>query len=117
MPDPLDQNSQVFIAGGGFPLPVMRTRFGSSLSQAVTTTAGASTQITVGGCSRIVRIFAIGCPIYYKLGATGMTAPGAVDGYVPQDLYLDDILQAEPDNFVRFIAVTGTGTARLQVMG
>jgi hypothetical protein len=36
---------------------------------------------------------------------------------VPQDLYLDDILQAEPDNFVRFIAVTGTGTARLQVMG
>ena len=113
----LDQNSKPFIAAGGYALPVMRVRTGKSFNQAVTTTPGAATAITVDGCSRIIRIFAIGCPLYYITGATGVGVPGTTNGYVPQDLFIDEIIDEAPNNYIRVVAASGTGTARVQVMG
>jgi hypothetical protein len=118
MADFLDQVTRVFSSYGGASFPVLPTRLGQSVNQAVTTSPGAAIDLTtkLGGCDRIIRIFAIGAPIYYTMGLSGVAAPGVGDGYVLQDQFLEDICYAI-NPFIRFVAVTGSGTARVQILG
>jgi hypothetical protein len=118
MADVLDQQTRSFKTYGGAVYPVLPTRFGQSQNQATSATAGAQIDLTskMGNCDRIIRIHAIAAPIYFVMGLTGLAAPGVGDGYVPQDQYLETIAYINLP-FIRFIAVSGTGTARVEILG
>jgi len=114
--NPLTQTAQAFIDKNGRPLPLLRTQMGASISQAVTTTANAAVQIQSGDFARAIRIWAIGCPLIYKTGASGVAAPSATaDGYVGQDRAIETWVSPD-ETHIRFAAASGTGTARVEIL-
>lgn len=100
----------------GNVIPVLAPVYGSSLEQAVTTTSGTAMAINATGKPCVVKVFAIGCDIYYKSGASGVTAPVLGDGMIFAGTYEVVPLPAGHTH-VRCYARTGSGTARTEYLG
>jgi hypothetical protein len=116
MTNQLNQVTRPFNASGNYVMPLLRTWFGSSKSQALTTSAGAALQIHNSDFDRPVRIWAIGCPVIYKCGDSSVTGPSATaDGFILADSYIETYMAAD-EQYIRAAAVSGTGTLRVEVL-
>ena len=117
MSNSLTQTTSPMQAAGGHTLPLLRTQFGGTKQQAVTTSAGASIQVHTSDYDRAVRIWAIDCAVVYVFGsATGMAAPNAnSDGYVGKDNFVETWM-APDENWIRCAAAAGTGSVRIEVL-
>lgn len=104
-----------FIADGGVPMPLFRTDYGKTKTIAVTTTAGAAEALFTDDGARPVRIWAVGCPLIYVTGGSGVAVPTAADGYVAQDQRVE-IFLTPGENHIRVAAASGTGTAKVEVL-
>jgi len=96
-------------------LPLLKTEFGKTISAAVTTTAGAAVQLFTTACARGFRIWAIGCPIIYVTGPSGVAVPAATDGYVAQDAYIETWTD-EVNNYIRVAAASGSGSVKIELL-
>lgn len=104
-----------FTAEGGVALALLRPEFGKTRTIAVTTTAGAAVQLFTEDYARPIRIWAVGCPLIYITGGSGVAAPAAGDGYVGQDQRCE--LYCLPgESYIRIAAASGTGTAKVEVL-
>jgi hypothetical protein len=112
----LDQTTQPFIGRGNLPLSVLAPQWGASKTQAVTTTPSAAIQLHADTFPRIIRIWAVGCPVRYVLGGSGVAAPSATaDGYVAQDQSIETVA-AEGENYIRVAAGSGSGSAVVELL-
>lgn len=97
-------------------IPVLGAKYGSSLEQAVTTSTGAVMAINASGVAGIIRIFGLGCDVFYITGGSDIALPTLADGLVLSGTYLDVPIPSGHTH-VRCAARSGSGTARAELLG
>lgn len=101
----------------GNVVPVLGVQYGASIETAITTsgiTAGAQT--VSDGSGGLLRIWALGCDIYYKTGAAGLTAAANVDALILSNTFMDIPLPVNHTT-LRGIAKSGSGFIRIEKLG
>lgn len=107
----------------GAVVPVLKVAQGLSQESNVTHLA-ATLALSVRAASDplvMVRVWAFGCAIYFKMGNSGVTAPTSIDACIPKDSYVETYL-AGAETHIRAIGrtdqggTTAAGTFRLEVL-
>lgn len=104
-----------YVASGGAVIPVMRTAYGLSQVIAVSSTPTTAAQLNVNRQSRVVRLWAVGCPVWYIFGPTNAASAAAGSGYIGQDRYIETYYTKE-DSWFSARAVSGTGSLVLEIL-
>jgi hypothetical protein len=103
-----------FRDAGNMSIPVFQPSYGASQEIAITTTSTAAQALTSIGASRsLARLYSVGCPAYFKMGATGLGAASNLDAYIPSDGFTEVIIDPD-EGFIRARAVTGSGLLRIE---
>lgn len=96
-------------------VPILPVKYGSSLDTAVSGTSTAATAFGSGdGC--VVRVFAIGCDVYYVWGTSGVAAAAATMALLPAGAWMDVPVASGATHF-RAMAKSGSGTFRTELLG
>lgn len=97
----------------GVPLPIARVTYGASLEGALSGTATAALSVNATNENMAVRLYAIGCGMFFVAGASSVAAPTLADGYVPPDGSVETFLD-KGETHLRLIARSGTGSYRIE---
>ena len=98
----------------GTPVPVMTPDVANIVTASLTTSSTAEAQVHNGTSNFVYRVWSIGCAAYVRFGATGMAAASSSAGFYVPDGSPIDVNVPKASNFVRAIAVSGSGTLRLE---
>lgn len=97
----------------GNSVPILPVKYGSSLEAALPTAAA----VAIGdGTGFVVRVWALGCDMYYHFGASGIAAPTASAALVLSNTFFD-VPVAPGQTHFRGVAKSGSGSYRLEILG
>lgn len=99
----------------GNPVPVLPVKYGSSQEAALPTAAAVA--IGDGTAGQIIRVWALGCDMYYHFGASGIAAPTSTAALVLNGSYFDVPLSAGQTHFRGVVRSSGSGSYRLELLG
>lgn len=112
----LSQTSRMFTDASGRPVPIMKAKYGSTKSQAVTTSSSNALAINSSQFKQPIRLWAVGCSIYYITGPSDVGAATATGGFVGQDQRVETWLE-ESETHIKAIAASGSGTLVIELLG
>lgn len=94
-------------------VPVLPVKYDTVLEAVLPQTA-----VAFGGTTeRMVRVWALGCDMYYVWGASGVAAPSATFGALVKDGNFFDVPVTAAQTHFRAVARSGSGSYRLELLG
>src|SRR5882672_464059 len=101
----------------GVPISILPVAYGQSQEKPLTTVAiGAFVVNATLTGPQCVRVWAIGCDLFFNAGAAAVGAPTLADAFVPNGGFVDTYL-APAQTHMRAVAKTGSGTLQVELLG
>jgi hypothetical protein len=107
----------------GFPadaqgnvIPVLPVVYGSSQEQAQTTAGAVALSINATGAGALLRVFGLGCDIFYKTGTSAVGIPTLADALVLSGSYMEVPVPSNHTH-IRAAARSGSGIFRVEILG
>jgi hypothetical protein len=102
----------------GNTIPLLKVQYGQSIEVPITVsgiTGGA--QVISDGTGAIVRVWALNCDIYYKMGVSGLSNATAADALVMANSFFDIPLVTGHTHIQAIVRSAGSGFVRVEKLG
>ena len=105
----------------GNAVPLLPVQYGNSIAETAVTTSGitAGAQTVGDGLGGVIRVWAIGCDLYYKTGIAGLSAASNLDALIAgaNSPAFFDVPLPQGHTTLRAITKTGSGFIRIEKLG